>query len=333
MVVIIHAVLIAALATVVFGQPGMSFTVSTNGRCGKKLGTTCPGNSCCSQNNMCGHSDSDCGDGCQIGYGLCSEIRSSITLSSKVTIYDGQCGPEFKIKCFKNRCCSKKGYCGLGSYYCQAGCKKGYGDCWGTNTPSILNSNFVYNPSNSCGPDVNIRCGDKKCCSIGGVCGSSNYHCGVGCQGRYGSCSKAGTSTDLISVLPKSNIKHPISKNNRCGKKFGTRCPGQKCCSGKGFCGKTPSHCGKNCQKDFGSCSKAGTSTDLISVLPKSNIKHPISKNNRCGKKFGTRCPGQKCCSGKGFCGKTPSHCGKNCQKSFGSCSKAKTVLKSKAEL
>jgi len=47
--------------------------VSTNGRCGFIYGdAVCPESQCCSEYGYCGTSAAHCGDGCQFGYGQCS---------------------------------------------------------------------------------------------------------------------------------------------------------------------------------------------------------------------------------------------------------------------
>eukprot|EP00245_Coleochaete_scutata_P004075 TRINITY_DN1628_c0_g1_i1.p1 TRINITY_DN1628_c0_g1~~TRINITY_DN1628_c0_g1_i1.p1 ORF type:complete len:143 (+),score=12.25 TRINITY_DN1628_c0_g1_i1:115-543(+) len=41
----------------------------------------------------------------------------------------------------------------------------------------------------------------------------------------------------------------------KCGPKNGdAKCPPPRCCSKDGVCGRSESHCGKGCQKKFGSC-------------------------------------------------------------------------------
>jgi len=56
-------------------------------------------------------------------------------------------------------------------------------------------------------------------------------------------CKDKETSTDL-----------PVSKNYKCGKKEGTRCPDGQCCSKYGWCGKSNDYCGTGCQTGFGKC-------------------------------------------------------------------------------
>jgi len=59
-----------------------SIPTSTNGRCGKDLGTRCPSNQCCSKYGYCGGSDEYCSvsEGCQSSYGRCGEYVSNTNL-------------------------------------------------------------------------------------------------------------------------------------------------------------------------------------------------------------------------------------------------------------
>ncbi|OAG03612.1 uncharacterized protein CC84DRAFT_1260741 [Paraphaeosphaeria sporulosa] len=72
----------------------------------------------------------------------------------------------------------------------------------------------------------------------------------------------------------------PVSKNARCGKKYGgATCQGSKwgnCCSQNGYCGSTKDHCevAKKCQGDFGTC-KGGY------VVPSSTKRTTLSTSIR----------------------------------------------------
>ena len=78
-------------------------------------------------------------------------------------------------------------------------------------------------------------------CSKYGFCGTSDKHCGTGCQSEFGQCG-INTSTTL-----------PISTYGKCGTTDG-RCPNGKCCSKYGYCGTSDKHCGTGCQSEFGQC-------------------------------------------------------------------------------
>jgi len=83
----------------------------------------------------------------------------------------------------------------------------------------------------------NGRCPNGKCCSKYGYCGTTEKHCGTGCQSEFGQCS--------------TNVK--ISTNDKCGPEDG-RCPDGKCCSKYGYCGTSDKHCGTGCQSQYGKC-------------------------------------------------------------------------------
>jgi len=136
-----------------------------------------------------------------------------------------------------------------------------------------------------CGKDYG-HCPNGKCCSKYGYCGTSDKHCGTGCQSEFGQCT--------------SGVK--ISTNGKCGKDDG-HCPTGKCCSKYGYCGTSEKHCGTGCQSEFGQCT--------------SGVK--ISTNDKCGKDDG-HCPTGKCCSKYGYCGTSDKHCGTGCQSEFGEC-------------
>ncbi|EGF83037.1 hypothetical protein BATDEDRAFT_33939, partial [Batrachochytrium dendrobatidis JAM81] len=212
MVVIIHAVLIAALATVVFGQPGMPPTVSKDGQCGPNSGI-CPYNTCCSKYGFCGESSGHCGVGCQKDYGICwdgdkppkSSAQPKAKSSAPASKADypisanSQCGEEFGTRCPYNTCCSKYGFCGETSDHCGNGCQKDYGICWDGDKPPKSSAqpkapapapkaDYPIGADGQCGEGSGTRCPDRTCCSKYGFCGETSDHCGVGCQKDYGIC-------------------------------------------------------------------------------------------------------------------------------------------------
>ncbi|ORX42329.1 hypothetical protein BCR36DRAFT_307509, partial [Piromyces finnis] len=91
-----------------------------------------------------------------------------------------------------------------------------------------------------------------------------------------------------------------------CGKGIG-KCPGDKCCSAKGYCGITSNYCYSNlgCQDKYGKC------TYRCGEL-----------QNASGVKEEFKCPDGECCSAKGYCGTTSSYCYSNlgCQDEYGKC-------------
>ncbi|KZL87460.1 chitin recognition protein [Colletotrichum incanum] len=104
------------------------------------------------------------------------------------------------------------------------------------------------------------------CCSQYGYCGKSEFHCGVGCQSGFGSCTNSSSSSSAVvassssSAVVASGTASPVqvSLNGSCGATNGnTTCAGSvfgNCCSQYGYCGSDINFCGTGCQSDFGSC-------------------------------------------------------------------------------
>jgi len=194
--------------------------ISTNGKCGSEDGY-CPTGKCCSKYGYCGTTDKHCGTGCQSEFGKCNS-----TTDVKVSTND-KCGSE-DGRCPDNKCCSKYGYCGTTDKHCGTGCQSEFGKCNST-------TNVKISTNDKCGPEDG-RCPDSKCCSKYGYCGTSEKHCGTGCQSEFGKCF---------------DVK--ISSNGKCGPEDG-KCPDNKCCSVYGYCGTSDRHCKSGCQSKYGKC-------------------------------------------------------------------------------
>ncbi|RFU76664.1 polysaccharide deacetylase [Trichoderma arundinaceum] len=112
-----------------------------------------------------------------------------------------------------------------------------------------------------------------------------------------------------------------VSKDERCGGRWGTTCKGSdfgKCCSFYGYCGNSAKHCGTGCDPKYGDCSVA-------SIVPRNrpNLVITNTTNGLCGKHFSATCAyyGNKtCCSEYGFCGYLMAHCAAGCQRRYGRC-------------
>eukprot|EP00833_Pecoramyces_ruminatium_P005133 jgi/Orpsp1_1/1179165/evm.model.c7180000068259.1 len=171
-------------------------------------------------------------------------------------------------------------------------------------------SNGKISTNGKCGKNYG-KCPSGECCSKYGYCGTSDKHCGTGCQSEFGQCSSS-----------------KISTNGQCGEKYG-QCPSGKCCSKYGYCGTSDKHCGTGCQSEFGQCnssSKKTTSTSTkkstkttTKTTKTTKTSLPTSTNGKCGKKYG-KCPSGECCSQYGWCGTTSAHCKSGCQSEFGKC-------------
>jgi hypothetical protein len=105
--------------------PTINLKITVNGQCGSKDGQ-CPSGQCCSKYGWCGTSEKHClvENGCQSEFGQCNTIKiKDLPVST-----NGKCGSEDGI-CPSGHCCSKYGWCGKSSSYCDSGCKKEYGIC------------------------------------------------------------------------------------------------------------------------------------------------------------------------------------------------------------
>ena len=92
-----------------------------------------------------------------------------------------------------------------------------------------------------------------NCCSSSGWCGTSDAHCGTGCQAGFGNC---GIVSKTTTATPPGATK-TVSTDATCGGAGGFTCQGSafgNCCSASGWCGKETAYCGTGCQKEFGTC-------------------------------------------------------------------------------
>jgi len=110
--------------------------INSNIKCGPMNNNNiCPDNECCSENGTCGITSLYCGKGCQIDYGRCddsqiSSVTSTLRQANIKMSKDGKCGPKNNNTiCPNNKCCSKYGYCGTTSTYCDKGCQIDFGRC------------------------------------------------------------------------------------------------------------------------------------------------------------------------------------------------------------
>ncbi|ORX75620.1 hypothetical protein BCR32DRAFT_210153, partial [Anaeromyces robustus] len=185
--------------------------------------------------------------------------------------------------CPSDQCCSKYGYCGTSSDYCDisSGCQSEFGEC----TNNIIKTSTV---KGMCGKEYG-KCPSGQCCSKYGHCGTTSEYCTIstGCQSEFGECQ-----IDIVS---------PVI--GRCGKDYGN-CPLGKCCSKYGYCGTTADYCNatKGCQSEYGMC-----------------VINFISVSGKCGVQYG-KCPSGQCCNKDGYCGTGENYCNVGCQSRFGIC-------------
>ena len=150
--------------------------ISTNGKCGATDGK-CPNGQCCSKYGYCGTSEKHCGTGCQSEFGQCENASNAVAVST-----NGKCGAT-DGRCPSGQCCSKYGYCGTSEKHCGTGCQSEFGQC-GLNVNNII----PVSTTGKCGA-ADGRCPDGKCCSKYGYCGTTDKHCGAGCQSEFGQCN------------------------------------------------------------------------------------------------------------------------------------------------
>jgi len=102
------------------------------GKCGEGYGS-CKEGYCCSKWGWCGKTDAYCSKekGCQSEFGICSDtsVRKQVSRPKKPKYHPWQCG-EGIGKCKEGYCCSKWGWCGKSSAYCNEGCQSEFGECW-----------------------------------------------------------------------------------------------------------------------------------------------------------------------------------------------------------
>jgi len=193
--------------------------ISTNGKCGEEDGK-CPDGKCCSKYGYCGTSDKHCDAGCQSEFGKCNSKTTTIiktkttattrttTKSSLPTSTNGRCGKS-DGRCPSGKCCSKYGYCGKSDDHCGKGCQSEFGECKNTSSTktktttktttktkattkkttkkTTTKSSLPTSTNDKCGKTDGI-CPSGKCCSKYGWCGTTDAHCGTGCQREYGKC-------------------------------------------------------------------------------------------------------------------------------------------------
>jgi len=242
--------------------------------CGSGIGK-CKEGYCCSKYGYCGKSEAHCGSGCQSEFGICG-------LNNKKISTNGRCGSSYGA-CPNGQCCSKYGYCGTSEAHCGSGCQSEFGNCGLDKKDSIDNKKISTN--GKCGSSYGV-CPNSQCCSKYGYCGTSEAHCGTGCQSEFGNCKKVVTTTttkktSTTTKKTSTSSSKKTSTNGRCGGDYGM-CPDGKCCSKYGYCGRSDEYCASGCQPEFGSC---GTSYSPSSSSSSSSEKAKFQIYYECKNK------------------------------------------------
>jgi len=212
-----------------------------------------------------------------------TKITATTTTTTEETTIpistDGRCGVG-RGMCPNSKCCSKYGYCGITDEYCGTGCQIGYGKCNSSTTTTtttttttktknasttttIKETTIPISTDGRCGEGHGI-CPNNKCCSKYGYCGTTDQHCGTGCQTGFGKCNSITTAkttqtkskTSTTKTKTKISTSTPtlkISINGKCDSENG-KCPNNQCCSKYGYCGTGSAYCGSGCQSAFGVC-------------------------------------------------------------------------------
>jgi len=179
-------------------------------QCGKGI-RSCKEGYCCSKYGWCGKTGAYCDveRGCQSEFGECFVRKGAtptITVEEEVTrtsveestpthvieeTHPWQCGKGIR-SCKEGYCCSKYGWCGKTSAYCdiERGCQSEFGRC--NDKPSSPHHSKKtikkYHPW-QCGKGIR-SCKEGYCCSKYGWCGKSASYCSKdeGCQSEFGKC-------------------------------------------------------------------------------------------------------------------------------------------------
>lgn len=183
-------------------------------------------------------------------------ITSIATPTGPVDV-NGACGGSTGFFCAPGACCSEHGFCGTSQAYCAAGCQPEFGVCGvmvsaapqSATTTAAPQPTGGVSPDGTCGGAPGYTCIPGSCCSEFGFCGSSNAHCGTGCQSLFGVC---GIASETSGAVPAPT--GGVSPDGSCGGDQAYTCVEGACCSEFGFCGSSTAHCGTGCQPLFGIC-------------------------------------------------------------------------------
>ncbi|KAI3655049.1 hypothetical protein MP228_000429 [Amoeboaphelidium protococcarum] len=152
-------------------------------------GVSCPAGQCCNS-GKCGNEEAFCGVGCQSEFSDACYPDDYMRFSTST---DGTCGKISKNHgklCPQGQCCSYWGYCGNEEQHCGAGCQKSY-SFKNYDTSCKADVKTRTSTDGTCGPATDgssIVCPGSQCCSQHGYCGTTDQHCGTGCNKLFGKC-------------------------------------------------------------------------------------------------------------------------------------------------
>jgi len=197
---------------------------------------------------------------------------------------NGLCGPDYG-RCPNNECCSKYGYCGSTSEYCN-NCQSEFGYCPGSSATTKKTTTTTKKTTTTTKKTTTTT---KKTTTT---------------------TKKTTTTTKKTTTKASGSTSIPISTDGTCGPN--KSCPSNQCCSKYGYCGTSTAHCGTGCQVGLGKC---GTSSNNSGV----DYTKIVSTDGQCGDGHG-KCPSGQCCSQYGYCGTSTAHCNAKCQTKYGIC-------------
>ncbi|KAF1834234.1 hypothetical protein BDW02DRAFT_579755 [Decorospora gaudefroyi] len=274
---------------------------TTDGSCGaSNNGMTCIGfvgpdglSECCSEYGWCGNSNLHCQTGCQAGFGKCGDQDIS---SSSAAVSASSSMPASSSQAASSSADA--------SSTVDASSSASQVSSAPSATPTTSGE---MSRDGSCGGEKGYTCvgfhtleGVKsECCSEYGWCGSSDDHCGTGCNPVYGNCPSTSSSSSSVAVSSASESASASSS-------------------------------AVSASADASSTVDASSSASQVSSAPSATptTSGEMSRDGSCGGEKGYTCVGfhtlegvkSECCSEYGWCGSSDDHCGTGCNPVYGNC-------------
>ncbi|KAI4610542.1 uncharacterized protein J4E87_010796 [Alternaria ethzedia] len=199
-------------ASVTGPVPTPTGPTTTDGSCGAANGgMTCIGfngpaglSECCSQYGYCGNTDIYCDAGCQAGFGKCgaqavSSAASSLAASTSPALSSSADASASKDAISSTASSTIVDASSIASQVSSAasatpttsGEKSRDGSCGGTKGYTCVGFSTLEGVK-------------SECCSAWGYCGTSEDHCGAGCNPVYGNCPSTSSSSASSSIAVSS---------------------------------------------------------------------------------------------------------------------------------
>lgn len=292
-----HATTATATATSSAIPTATPTKVSTDGTCGSNTGSTCQGSTfgnCCSQAGWCGTSTDHCGTGCQSVFGTCgSSSSSAVSSAASSTVSSTVSSAASSV------------VSSVASSVSSAP----------SSTATALSTDGQCGPSNGKGCQGTSY---GNCCSPAGWCGSSDAHCGTGCNPLFGTC---GSST-ASSVLAAASSVAPVSSTASAVVSTSVAPVSSQAASVASSVVATASSVAPVSSKAASSASAPAASASGVTGNP--------TTDGTCGGSTGSNCIGWsdgECCSAYGWCGSTADYCGATCNPLYGNCTSSSSAV------